>query len=565
MGWLTDVGNVAVGAIDRDRQITKEDLAIRAENLQANRNMLIKQKEKKYDKELDNYYAEKKKFDDINEMNRRYEAEEIDKGTYAAFALSNTIPGWDKLSNERKYELETSFKGKTIDYKLTGSPEEINKRAAAAQTMINDETSKRIKDAKGNSFLINTILGDKKKAEASLLEAMESKLNAAETVSMTEQNTEHSGLDVNVGGDTEGINWTSFKKKNDTWLKDYGIKLKAAEYNGTEANKTIAGVINTGGILGFDTKPFVKIEDGKITSWTQQGDGFVNTYEQTYKSLYDKQGKKDAIIKSYNYNNVIGGADLDTGKLNDTTIGIVAQRASIADIKGNDVFNMLPIGVINENNIMSIDGKDIQLTPEQFSKAISKYKTFLLDEAIQLVDDKDTGFFDPQTDENFIKAYNELQSNMSRNREDGVQTNLAYEFKKDLFKTLDLSLPKETSSIKDEGLDIKDLDNEISEIKKSKIKKSTESVVDNSVINYTDKGKDYSIDFKDLDKNDVEQLKIASPEIYKKYLEWNKKSTYKKTKADTTFDTNTNKFKNMLEVSENKILANNNTKLAKGK
>ena len=49
MGFLTDLGNVAVGAIERDREITKEDLAIRAENLQANRNILIKQKSKKYD------------------------------------------------------------------------------------------------------------------------------------------------------------------------------------------------------------------------------------------------------------------------------------------------------------------------------------------------------------------------------------------------------------------------------------------------------------------------------------------------------------------------------------
>jgi len=52
MGFLTDIGNIAVGAIERDREITKEDLAIRAENLQANRNILIKQKDKKYDREL---------------------------------------------------------------------------------------------------------------------------------------------------------------------------------------------------------------------------------------------------------------------------------------------------------------------------------------------------------------------------------------------------------------------------------------------------------------------------------------------------------------------------------
>ena len=56
MGFLTDLGNVAVGAIERDREITKEDLAIRAENLQANRNLLIKQKEKKISKKHSRAY-----------------------------------------------------------------------------------------------------------------------------------------------------------------------------------------------------------------------------------------------------------------------------------------------------------------------------------------------------------------------------------------------------------------------------------------------------------------------------------------------------------------------------
>ena len=55
MGWLTDLSNVAVGAIERDRQITKEDLAIRAENLQANKEILLKQKEYKWAKELEDY------------------------------------------------------------------------------------------------------------------------------------------------------------------------------------------------------------------------------------------------------------------------------------------------------------------------------------------------------------------------------------------------------------------------------------------------------------------------------------------------------------------------------
>ena len=41
-----------------------------------------------------------------------------------------------------------SYDGKTINYKLVGSEEEINKKAAAAMTLINNETAEAIKNAK---------------------------------------------------------------------------------------------------------------------------------------------------------------------------------------------------------------------------------------------------------------------------------------------------------------------------------------------------------------------------------------------------------------------------------
>ena len=100
MGWLTDVGNIAVGAIERDREITKEDLIVRAENLKANQAILIKQKDKKYNKELESYYKEKEKFDNIEKMNKWADDGTINKDAYAAFALSSTIPNWDTIPKD---------------------------------------------------------------------------------------------------------------------------------------------------------------------------------------------------------------------------------------------------------------------------------------------------------------------------------------------------------------------------------------------------------------------------------------------------------------------------------
>ena len=189
MGFLTDIGNIAVGAIERDREITKEDLIIRAENLKANQKLLVDQKTKKYDKELDNYYKEKTKFDDTEKMNRLFSEGAVDDRTYASFALSQTIPNWDTIPEKSQEKMIANFKGKTFDYELTGSAEEINKKAASAITLINDETAAAIKNAKGNSFLINKILRRKETIEKDIYASIEGQLKAADAVKMTSQGT----------------------------------------------------------------------------------------------------------------------------------------------------------------------------------------------------------------------------------------------------------------------------------------------------------------------------------------------------------------------------------------
>ena len=143
MGWLTDLSNVAVGAIERDRQITKEDLAIRAENLQANKAILLKQKEYTWAKELEEYETEKVKFDQLEAANAIFKIDSNDYN-YAMTALPLTTPGWKDLDKDTKREAILSFDGKTFDYTLEGSRDEFHKKAALEMTAINDIVAKQI-------------------------------------------------------------------------------------------------------------------------------------------------------------------------------------------------------------------------------------------------------------------------------------------------------------------------------------------------------------------------------------------------------------------------------------
>jgi len=69
MGFFTDVGNFATGMVERDRELTNEKLAIRAEELKANRDLMIAMKKDKYSVDIANYKVEKEKANEIQKLN----------------------------------------------------------------------------------------------------------------------------------------------------------------------------------------------------------------------------------------------------------------------------------------------------------------------------------------------------------------------------------------------------------------------------------------------------------------------------------------------------------------
>ena len=113
--WM-DVANVAVGAIDRDREITKEDLAIRADNLKAERDSLIRRKDAKYDYELKKFYKEKEKSDEINSLNTEFENIKSAGGTFDQNEYADRylmiklgVDKYNALSDNRKKVLRSEF------------------------------------------------------------------------------------------------------------------------------------------------------------------------------------------------------------------------------------------------------------------------------------------------------------------------------------------------------------------------------------------------------------------------------------------------------------------------
>ena len=163
--WM-DVANVAVGAIDRDREITKEDLAIRADELKAERDSLIRRKDAKYDYELKKFYQEKEKADEINSLNNEFEKIKSAGGTFDQNEYADRylmiklgVDKYNALSDNRKKVLRANFGNEIRGYEfdknhLTNYENELDKE----KKFILKDYANKLSEAKGDSFLINTIL-----------------------------------------------------------------------------------------------------------------------------------------------------------------------------------------------------------------------------------------------------------------------------------------------------------------------------------------------------------------------------------------------------------------------
>jgi hypothetical protein len=186
MGLFTDLGNFATGAIERDREITKENLVIRADELKANRDLMIAMKKDKYAKDIANYDAEKKKANEIQKLNAVAAKGDMDKSSYAKQYLLHSL-GTEKFNALQKADPEgfldmvdniTSAR----DYKFTTDRASIDKQMEVDTTIVNKGFSKAIENAKGDSFLINKILGKKSNVDNNVTANIEEQLKAAKII-----------------------------------------------------------------------------------------------------------------------------------------------------------------------------------------------------------------------------------------------------------------------------------------------------------------------------------------------------------------------------------------------
>ena len=152
---LKDLGNIAIGAIERDRELTADSAKTRQDELIANRNLILKMKEKKYDSDIKRFEAEQKKFDAVKSV-KNFLPEGATDVDFGKAYLKETNPDmyyklmkdYQNNPNALDNEFRSYYSDNLKNFKVSKTQNEIDTSLAEEVKAITADYSKQINNAK---------------------------------------------------------------------------------------------------------------------------------------------------------------------------------------------------------------------------------------------------------------------------------------------------------------------------------------------------------------------------------------------------------------------------------
>ena len=419
---LWDIGAVATGAIERDREHTAENLKIRADELAAKRNALIQRKNKKYDKEIDSYYKEKDKADKINGLIS--EAKAFNKANEGKLDTAGKPIHFNKNLFATKYlmasmgvnefnALTDVQKGNAVNnliqsegnwasgYQIKSKdPDQIDALQSKEENLILSNYADQLKNAKNDSFLINKILGKSTtvSSAAELEKAVDADVKASEVVSKIDK-VEKTSDDKDELLLSEGIVKVTVPKD---YAKAFDKHRTDMVFESVSDKENAIDFLTTSNWLNADGAGYYKIDDtGKVIKSTASGKALMKTYQDTYNHVLNSI--KDSTF--YSQDQSIGniGANFNPTVLHNITQNLLRTRGSNMDETGwfdgkkdMKVIAMVPVNILDTSNkidfgdgAVEVDSQKVRDKYEEFLRLITKEDAFQSKLVSQLNDDTD--------------------------------------------------------------------------------------------------------------------------------------------------------------------------------
>ena len=324
MGFWTDLGSVATGAIERDREKTKATLDDRKDELKANRDFYIAQKTKKYEYEMKEFEDEQKKYKAIKAVNDKFANTEgkVDKAAWGRDYLANYKPElYNSIIKEADGDTELANKlfsaqvSKNLaTFKPSTTRDAVDNKIRNEVEAITAEYNTKIKNARGDSFLIGKLIGEKsnkiKTAEKQITEGSKG-IDVSNNIIKETESTSSSESKLPFQFDDDKVYTLSVPKKFITESKIADIRGKLTSSDATKSySKEGVNTIRTflaENDLAAPKRLFIYDKDGNVTGLQGPGQtlnehlslmsgGAVDSF--TDKVVYAATNKKPQLVNN---------------------------------------------------------------------------------------------------------------------------------------------------------------------------------------------------------------------------------------------------------------------------
>ena len=324
MGFWTDLGSVATGAIERDREKTKATLDDRKDELKANRDFYIAQKTKKYEYEMKEFEDEQKKYKAIKAVNDKFANTEgkVDKAAWGRDYLANYKPElYNSIIKEADGDTELANKlfsaqvSKNLaTFKPSTTRDAVDNKIRNEVEAITAEYNTKIKNARGDSFLIGKLIGEKsnkiKTAEKQITEGSKG-IDVSNNIIKETESTSSSESKLPFQFDDDKVYTLSVPKKFITESKIADIRGKLTSNDATKSySKEGVNTIRTflaENDLAAPKRLFIYDKNGEVTGLQGPGQtlnehlslmsgGAVDSF--TDKVVYAATNKKPQLVNN---------------------------------------------------------------------------------------------------------------------------------------------------------------------------------------------------------------------------------------------------------------------------
>jgi len=402
---LWDIGAVATGAIERDREHTAENLKIRADELAAKRNALIQRKNKKYDKEIDSYYKEKGTLDKINSLNAEAaafntanegkldaagKAVTYDKDLYATRYLLATVSGFKDLDAAERKIMIDGFSKSGANYQMqTKDPDKLAALQSKEEDIILSNYANQLKNAKDDSFLINKILGKSTTASSSadLEKAVDADVKASEIVTKidnVENPNKVDGTSINL---TATLKMTKPPKEYQTeWASKRDTIVFDISKNNNNTFKFLSRTSKLGGTDELSYK--YNSTDSKIEGMNAPAIENLLAMEYMFNKIKDSDDTMTLHYNTVTKNKGDIGKTWNSDKVYDDMAVLLKDRGSnINRGAGTPLENLrlttfVPLSIASQDNVLMMGDVKIDLNSTQMKNVSHVMADFIKEKAL---------------------------------------------------------------------------------------------------------------------------------------------------------------------------------------